>query len=91
MVKIGVTILFVFLVISFVGFPSCNRKPPATGGPVSGSVYFQEPVGETFKRGQQILLPDIEVFLRNTADGTESPAVGTDGGQIRPLSIAVLR
>jgi hypothetical protein len=76
--KIGVTILFVLSVITFVGFPSCNRKPPATGGPVSGSIYFQEPVGETFKRGQQILLPDIEVFLRNTADGKEGPTVTTD-------------
>src|SRR6185295_1501939 len=54
---------------------SCTRE---SGGPVSGSLYFQEAVGETFKTGERILLPDIEVFLHDTASGADTSVVKTD-------------
>jgi hypothetical protein len=58
---------------------SCHRVPP-TGGPVSGSVYFQVKLkmGDTIGPDHQIALPDIEVFLHNTTSGVDSPVVTTD-------------
>jgi hypothetical protein len=51
-----------------------------TGGPVNGSLYYQTAVkvGETVKSDQRIYLPDIEVFLHNTASGVDSAIVPTD-------------
>jgi hypothetical protein len=51
-----------------------------TGGPVSGSLYYQAAVkdSEPGKADKRIFLPDIEVFLHNTASGVDSPAVTTD-------------
>ena len=56
-----------------------TRRDP-TGGPVSGSLYYQAAVteGETIKTDQRIFIPDIEVFLHNMASGVDSPAVATD-------------
>ena len=58
---------------------ACHRIPP-TGGPVSGSVYYQVSVkvGDTIIPDQRMSLPDIEVFLHNTTNGVDSPAVQTD-------------
>ena len=53
-------------------------RPPLKAGPVNGSLYYETAVGETFKPPILIFLPDIEVFLHNTASGVDSPAVTTD-------------
>jgi len=52
--------------------------PLLKGGPVSGSVLYETPVGETFKPPTVIFLPDIEVYLYNTAGGVKSPTATTD-------------
>ena len=54
------------------------RRP--TGGPVHGSVFYLAAVqGSADDKGEErIFLPDIEVFLRNRANGVDSPAVRTD-------------
>lgn len=75
--KTVVSICFLAAIFLF-GFQSCRRAPPPTGGPVNGSLYYLTAVGETFKPGTRIFLPDIEVYLHNTASGVDSPAVTTD-------------
>ena len=45
---------------------------------MNGSLYYETAVGETFKPPILIFLPDVEVFLHNTASGVDSPAVTTD-------------
>jgi hypothetical protein len=54
-----------------------GTAPTPTGGPVSGSLYYQPPVKE-FEIAKRIFLPDIEIFLHNTASGADSPTVITD-------------
>lgn len=57
-----------------------NARRTGTGGAVSGSLYYQAPVKEGDGPGssERIFLPDIKVYLRNTASGADSGAVMTD-------------
>lgn len=75
----------ILAVIILAGLPSCGPGTlPETGGPVSGSLYYQPPEPlivthvEPPKTGELIFLPDFEVFLHDTASGADSPAVTTD-------------
>jgi hypothetical protein len=54
-----------------------DKRGKLTGGPVSGSLFFQPPA-EEFASNPPVLLPDIEVFLHNKATGVDSPPVVTD-------------
>lgn len=79
--KIALVSICFLAVIFLVGLPACRRRtPPPTGGPVNGSLYYQAAVkeDEIVKTDKRIFLPDIEVFLHNTASGVDSPAVTTD-------------
>jgi len=77
--KIALASICFLAITLLVGLQTCRRgTPPPTGGPVNGSLYYETAVGETFKPGMHIFLPDIEVFLHNTASGVDSAAVTTD-------------
>lgn len=73
--KVALVAIGFLAVILLLVLPSCTPAP--TGGPVSGSLYFDEPKPE-FQQGLYILLPDIKVFLHNEASGVDSPPVTTD-------------
>lgn len=64
---------------SFVGScQSCRKKPP-TGGHVSGSLYYQAAENRSGTKVDRIIfMPDIEVFLHNEADNSDTPPAKTD-------------
>src|SRR6516162_6163927 len=56
-----------------------KERPRQVGGGVSGSLYVEVRVKTNGKASQeQIVLPDIKVYLRNKATGKDSPPAVTD-------------
>ena len=73
------SLLFPLLVLTaLIGIQGCRK--PHTGGAVNGSVFYQAPVSLQGggKADKLIFLPDIEVYLHNTNNDTDSAPVITD-------------
>jgi hypothetical protein len=57
---------------------NCGRKPP-TGGGVSGSIYYQAAENRSGTKVDKIIfMPDIDVFLHNVGDNSDTNPVKTD-------------